>query len=83
MTTAAIAVLLYRNQTEQRIDQALYQDGGAAYGFILMMALFAFFVGIIVAGLFSKKKSNFQDISGVQVLVGAIFAVLTAYILWI
>jgi hypothetical protein len=83
MTTAAIAVLLYRNQTEQQIDQALYQDGGSAYVFIIFVAMIAFFIGITVAGLIFKKKVGFQDISGSQLIVGAVFAIIITYFLWI
>lgn len=45
MNNETQSVIIYRNQTEKMIDDALYQDGGIVYFFIFLCAAIAFVIG--------------------------------------
>lgn len=74
-------VIIYRNQTEAQIDQFLYQDGGAAFGFIVLMCLVAFVMGaVLVENLY---KGNLRTKERIQICVGVVFAIITGWFLWL
>lgn len=74
-------VIIYRNQTEAQFDQFLYQDGGAALMFILIVSFVAFIIGAALVDKFYHGRN--QSKGYLQLGVGAVFAAVTWWILWI
>jgi hypothetical protein len=77
-------VIVYRNQTEQAIDQFLYQDGGGVYLFILFVAFAAAMATMVT---FDKIawRAHFRNrlYSKVRLVFGAIAFVATCYLMWV
>ena len=74
-------VIVYRNQTEQAIDTFLYQDGGAAYLFILICAGVAFAIAVAVVGKIQRRR--FQEVTSAQLICGCVAAIITAWLMWV
>jgi uncharacterized membrane protein HdeD (DUF308 family) len=84
MANETQSIIIYRNQSEQLIDQALYQNGGAVYFFIFLCAAIAFIIGAALApkiSLIARMKQQKQE--QWQLIIGGVLAVVVTYILWI
>lgn len=84
MNNETQSVIIYRNQTEKMIDDALYQDGGIVYFFIFLCAAIAFVIGAtltIKIKQIARMPQSRQE--KWQLIIGSIFAIIVTYILWI
>lgn len=81
------SIIVYRSIGQQVVDQALWVDGGIVYFFIVLCAGIAGAIGMTLVDKLWRGQRYYgrsgAKFAAVQYTVGALFAGVTAYLMWV